>query len=188
MPLYNHNSYSNAVYNFTPPTRALIGESFPVLHIASNNAIMPTAGRLEFIRIRVPVSSSVTNITGFISTAGATLTAGQCFASLFTGAGVLVGTTADQSGAWVSGGTKTMALASGPFSITAGDYYVGMWYNGTTAPTWRVGTNSNTTLTNLGVAAPNLLAGTADTGLTTTPPSPMGAQTGGATLWWMALS
>jgi len=124
-----------------------------------------------------------------VTTAGNTLTSGQCFASLFSPAKALLGSTADQSTPWVSTGIKTMAIAGGAQNLPAGDYYVGFWYNGTTGPTFlRTAPVAGASSLNSGLATPNLLWGTADTGLTTTAPNPMGAQTAAGNPWWVALS
>jgi hypothetical protein len=81
-----------------------------------------------------------------------------------------------------------MAIVGGAQSLAAGDYIVGFWYNGTTSPTWARVSAASTALINIGVSTPNLLCGFADTGLTTTAPAPMAAQTGAGGYWWVALS
>lgn len=43
-------------------------------------------------------------------------------------------------------------------------------------------------MTNVGLSSPNLESATANTGLTTAPPNPFGAQTSAATTNWVALS
>ena len=183
MPLYpNTQSYFLQV-----PEHGLLGASASPWN-TSSSTIMGVAGRLELSRLRLPFPSSVTNIVMTVTTAGGTLTSGQCFAALYTGAGALVGVTATQHTAWESTGAKTMALASGPFACAAGLYYVGYWYNGTTAPTFRTAVTVTASHVNLGFSAPNLLAGTADTGLTTTAPATFGAQTSGGSAWWVGLS
>jgi hypothetical protein len=147
-----------------------------------------TQGRLEFTRVHLPMASSVTNIAMLIQTGGGTLTSGQCFAALYTAARALVAVTADQSTAWLSPGLVTMPLAGGPYPLAAGDYYIAFWYRGTTAPTFDRQGNVNATLCNVTLASPNLRMGSADTGLTTTAPGPMGVQTVQQVAWWAALS
>lgn len=186
MPLYKAKFDLYARFSFVAADRSFLAESYPALY-TSTNFTPATAGRLEFTKIKLPVASVVTSIQSFVITAGSTLTAGQCFAALYTGAGALLAQTADQSGTWNSTGTKVMALAGGAQTLAAGSYYIGYWYNGTTAPTWPRSTNIAAALTNQGFSAPNLLAGNADTGLTTTAPSTMGAQTTTATFIWAAL-
>jgi len=159
--------------------------------LANNATLQSTvaaAGVLTFARVPMPKATRVTNLILMLTSVGATLTAGQCFAALYTAAGTRVGVTADQSSAWATGtGAKVMALATPYDPPDASDLYVAWWYNGTTAPTWgRSAQQSGAS--NPGLSAPNLRFGTADTGLTTTAPSPMGAQTGINTTWWAALS
>ena len=149
--------------------------------------IWPTSGTLNFARVLV-TSPLVTNILFHFTVAGATLTAGQCFAGLYTSAGVLIGTTADQAAAWVTGGLKTMALTVAQATTIDTFYYVAWYAVGTTMPTQTRLINSSSVITNVGLAAPNLRFGIADTGLTTALPDPMGTQTGGATAWWVGLS
>lgn len=162
-------------------------ESFPG-YVAQGSTIPGTAGRVEFVKLKLLTPASVTNIVMHVVTAGSTLTSGQCFAALYTGAGSLVGVTADQAVAWASGGFKTMALASGPFAMAAGYCFVAFWHNGTTAPAWARGANLNSGLINGTLATPNFFAGTADTSITTTAPPTLGAQTAAAAMWWAGLT
>jgi hypothetical protein len=81
-----------------------------------------------------------------------------------------------------------MALSGGPYSVAPGNYFVGFWYNGTTSPAWGRGGGVSSVMANAGVSSPNLFFGSANTGLTTTAPNPMGAQTAQANAWWVALS
>lgn len=172
---------------WAPNERSLIAETGPSTQ-AAGSTIMPTAGRVELAKIRIPVNSSITNILMAVTTGGGTLTAGQCFAALYNPAGTLVGVSADQAAGWQSTGLKTMALASGPFACVAGNYFVGFWYNGTTAPTWMRFANTSAGGLNAGLASPNFLFSSADTSITTTAPPTLGAQTSQATSWWCALS
>lgn len=81
-----------------------------------------------------------------------------------------------------------MPLAGGPYAVDAGDLYVGAWYNGTTGPSIARNGTVNATLTNVGLSAPNLVAASADTGLTTAAPSSLAAQTAVVYEFWWALS
>lgn len=168
--------------------RGWVAENMPI--DSALNATTPTvAGRMEFAKVRLPVNATITNILLGMSTVGSGLTAGQCFANLYTAAGVKIASTADQATNWASGvGVKTMVLAGGPYVRTAGDYYVTWWYNGTTSPTWLRSSSQGSGFINAGFSAPNLLWGSADTALTTTAPTNMGTQTGQGTAWWVGLS
>jgi hypothetical protein len=168
--------------------RGWVAENMPI--DSALNATTPTvAGRMEFAKVRLPVDATITNVLLGMSAVGSGLTAGQCFANLYTGAGVKIASTADQASNWASGvGVKAMALAGGPYARTAGDYYVTWWYNGTTSPTWLRSSGQGSGFINAGFSAPNLLWGSADTGLTTTAPANMGTQTGQGSAFYAGLS
>ncbi len=159
--------------------------------IVNSQTVLSTAGRSEFARLHLPVAAPVTNVLLYVGTAGATLTAGQCFAALHGPTGTLIGQTADQAAAWASTGVKTMALAGGPYALAAADYIVEFWFNGTTGPAIgrAVGGGvGNAAFLNVGLASPSLRCGTANTGLTTTAPGTLGTQTASTNPWWVALS
>lgn len=158
------------------------------LQLLTGGSVMPTAGLVGLRRIRRVPASSVTNIVTYVTVAGATLTAGQCFAALYTSAGALVAQSADQATAWASAGVKTMALAGGPYSLAAGDYYVGVWFNGTTGPTFARSGAVNANLTNAGLTAGSFEAASANSSVTTTAPATLGTQTSTLLEWWFALS
>lgn len=81
-----------------------------------------------------------------IGTAGATLTAGQCLAGLYTAAGARVGVTADMTTTWTTAGNKAMALTA-PYEAAPGKYYVAFLFNGTTSPTFACGSTLGATFT-----------------------------------------
>lgn len=140
------------------------------------------AGTIFPCRLYTYVPIRVTNLHIAITTAGATLTAGQNKAAIFDAAGNLLGTTVDQATAWQSTGFKTMALTA-PVDVPAGFFDVGHWYNGTTAPTLMRGNAS--VFANLGLVGASLRFASANTGLTTTAPATLGAKSStGTSLWW----
>lgn len=157
--------------------------------MANGSTVMPTAGLLQLARVPMPVARRVTNIHMCCTVVGSTLTAGQCFAALFTAAGALVGTTDDQAAAWATGAVmKTMVLATPYDPPAAGDLYVGFWFNGTTGPAWARCAQQSGNMSNPNLSAPNFRFATADTGRTTTAPATIGTQTGINTTTWVALS
>lgn len=170
-----------------PADRNFVAWNMPY-YGAPNTGGLTTAGTLFLIRIRRVPATNVSNIVMNQGTAGSGLTAGQCFAALFTSAGALIASTADQAAAWAGAGPRTMALVGGPYALSAADYYVGLFYNGTTGPAFLRAGSSSGTITNIGLAAPNLDFATADTGLTTAMPSTFGAQTAFAAQYFVALS
>lgn len=180
-------AHTRSRVNFFANDRGYIAESQPI-NYCNANTVMSTAGRMEFVKIRVSFASSVASIVMQLVTNGATLTSGQCFAALYSPARALVGVTADQAAAWVGGAGKlTMALTGGPFAVSAGDHFVGFWFNGTTGPAFARSCNFSSGSTNGTLAAPNFLVGSADTGLTTTAPGTMGTQSANAPFWYAAL-
>jgi hypothetical protein len=157
-------------------------------YVLNGGTALPTAGTVYLRRLRRVPAGSVTSIVTYLSAGGSALTAGQCFAALYTSAGALVAQSVDQAAAWATGGMKTMNLSGGPFPIAAGDYYVGVWFNGTTGPSVGRSGSVTATLTNTGLAAPNLEAASADTSVTTLAPAPLGSQTSILFEWWFALA
>lgn len=183
----------NTVYSdpTVPADRGFVAWNTPP-QVAASSALLSLAGAagvLHLVRIRRVPATTITNLLIMVATAGSGLTAGQCFGALYTAAGALVAQTVDQAAAWASLGLKTMALSS-PQAVAAGDYYVGLWYNGTTAPAVvRSNASINGVTTNAGLAAPNFeVCVTNDTGLTTTAPATFGTQTAQSLYWWAGLS
>lgn len=151
---------------------------------------LATAGTVYTFGVPLRQAATVTNIVVALIANGGTLTSGQCFGALYTGAaGSLVGQTADQSAAWGAGATKlvTMALAGGPFAVAAGIVQVALWFNGTTGPSF-FKTASNAALANAGLATSLSRYGTANTSVTTTAPGTLGTISAASNGYWVALS
>lgn len=174
---------------FTPADHNLITWAFdPGTSITSGPASGTSpniAGTVNLIELIIPSAATVTNIIMMLSTAGATLTAGQCFAALYDSSGNLLGQTADQATNWTTTGTKTMALTT-PVAVSAGKVYVAVWANGTTLPLF--GRGDNNSVVNAGLSSATARFATANTGVTTTAPNPLGAKTISSTAYWAALS
>lgn len=157
---------------------------------AQGGTILPTAGRLEVVRVRA-TGPLITNINLHVTVAGSTLTANQCLAALFTDAGTLLSATGNQATAWQSTGMKTMVLSAAQ-AVTPGQFYrIGFYANGTTLPTFARGAAVGAVgsdLINYGLSAPGLRFSTANTGLTTAMPGTLGAQTAAPVAWWAGLS
>lgn len=170
-----------------PADHNLLGWTFDPAEVQAGT-IMPTAGLLQLARVKV-FGTLVTNILIHLTTGGTTLTAGQCFAALFSPTGTLLSATADQSTAWGSGGLKSMALTA-PQVVGWGSWpYVGLFANTAgTMPTLSRGLNSSSAILNAGLAAPNFRYASADAALTTAMPASFSAQTGTATAFWVGLS
>lgn len=172
-----------------PGDHNLSGWSFPPEEV-QGGTIVPTAGLLQVVRVRA-MSSIATNLLMYVTTAGATLTANQCLAALFTDAGALLGAGAvsgNQATAWQSTGLKTMALTVAQAVTPYAWYRVGFYANGSTLPTFARGAAvAAGAALNAGLSS-SLRWSTADSGLTTAMPSTLGAQTTIGTAWWAAIS
>jgi parallel beta-helix repeat protein len=173
---------------WNPSDQGLVTWTMDVM-VATANSILPAQGTLYLVRVHVPVAASVRNIMAAITNAGSGLRSGQCFAGVWNASsGARAGVTADQSAGWATTGVKTMALSGGAVSLTAGDYYIGLYANGTTLPNFARGNNQiGGAFANAGMSG-NFRVATANTGLTTTPPATLGTLTSANTAWWLALS
>lgn len=148
-----------------------------------------TSGVLYLARIKLPENSTVTNLIASVTTGGATLTSGQNFGALYTSTGTRIAITADQSASWTGAGAKTMALASGPYTLTAGTYYAALLANGTTPPTFLRGHGVSTSTLNIGLTSTAGRSLTSGTGQTTPPASvTLGSASLDFKAWWFALS
>jgi hypothetical protein len=154
---------------------------------AAAGTIIGNAGTLYAIKIKVPATCLISNIVMEVSTAGATLTAGQNFAALYSGAKALLSATADQTVPWATTGLKTMALSAAQ-TVSQGYVYACLWTNGSTLPTFTRATALNSPQPNAGLSAANSRWSTADTGLTTTGPATIGTQTAASASYWVAFS
>lgn len=182
--------FSGSVAPMLPEDHSLIGWSCPLDYARDVSALTVEvgAGNLRLSAIRRVPAATITNLHVCVTGAGATLTSGQCLAALYTRAGALLGVTATQHTAWQSTGIKTMALTA-PVAVPAGDYYVGFWYNGTTAPNFsRSGLGGVTAQATFGQVSGNYSAANADSGLTTTAPATLGTQAQSLLHWWVAVS
>lgn len=174
---------------FTAGDRGFLSESTQ-LDAASGTYTLPTAGLVHLSKLHLPNPATITNLVTYVTTAGATLTASQCFAALYTAGGVKVGITGNQATLWATAGLQTMPLAV-PYVATAGDYYIALWFNGTTGPT--LGTTGNNTIAafvNAGFATAASVAATADASITTAASAvaTLGTKTAIAKRLWVAVS
>lgn len=153
--------------------------------MGASGTILATAGTVNFARIHIPFGGPISNIWVLLTSAGTTLTASQCFAGLYNTAGTLLASTADQSTAWGTSGTKSMALTGAPITVTPADYLVGFFANGTILPTFlrAVSQNANINLSNA-----NSRFGTASAGNTTVMPSAIGTLAAASNAWWVGLN
>lgn len=147
---------------------------------------IPAAGTLNVVKLKLSRPTLVTAIVMLLGAPGATLTAGQNFAVLFDETGAQVGVTADQATAWAGAtGGKDMPLVT-PVVVNGPFCRVGFYSNGGTQPSFRLSAVvASAPNVNLATAASRF--GTANTGLTTTPPATLGTITAAANPWWVGL-
>lgn len=178
---------SPLAYNWSPPDHGYLAWTTDPADCPGGSTGLG-AGVLHLGKLHLPVTQPVTNLITAVGTAGATLTAGQCFAGLWRADGVFVAVTGDLSSAWTATGVKTSALAGGPIVLAPGDYYAGWWANGTTIPSMVRKSSALGSVANAGLGAAALRACTSNTGLTTTPPGTLGVQAASSSLFFFALS
>jgi hypothetical protein len=184
---------TNARYNFIaqrngaigPADHGLLAWSFDPIFVSSGAAL--TSGATRVTLLHLPRPATVTNIHAVVSGAGSGLTAGQSFAALYGVNNTLLGITADQSVAWTSTGEKVMPLTTPYVASSAGLMKVVLWSVGSSPPSF-VRELGNALTANFGMSAPPYRAATADTGLTTTAPDPLGTQTATVTMTLVGLS
>jgi hypothetical protein len=179
-----------------PSLQSLIAASFDPVY-ASGTYKLATAGVLYKARVPVKSESKLSNILLWLATKGATLTASQCFAGVFAEGtrSLLAQVTAAETIAKMEGANgslQTLPLEK-PVVVGPGYVDVGVFYNGTTAPTFGAGAAQGVTgaaaLINAGSSGKGLRFAEANTGLTTALPNPMSeTQTAVAAPIWVGLS
>jgi hypothetical protein len=171
---------------FSPEDHGFLGWTFDPMFAQSST--VGTAGTLYINKVKLPGPAQITNLHLFVGTAGATLTASQCYALLYSPAGVLLGQTAAQNTAWTTTGLKTMALTASA-RVQNNFCYVGFYSNGTTQPAFLRGAAVNTAASNMNLATPSMRFASVNTGLTTTIPNPFQTtQTATINAYWAAVS
>ena len=135
---------------------------------ANVNQSTHTAGVLYGSRIEVRERTLAAAVVLFCTTAGSTLTAGECFVGLQDAAGDLVAESADQAAAWASTGVKTATLVGGPYQIDPGTYRVVLVANGSTPPRFAAASLFSVGV-NAGLSAAETRHGSQLTGLTALP-------------------
>lgn len=168
-------SWAQALAGASPGAAGLnrmVGYTFDPTFATAGNAI-GAAGVLFLSKVILLGGGSISKVWFHLTTAGTSLTSGQCFMVIYDAAGNLLGQTPDMS-AQLGGATGQMsvALTAATVSLAAGaEVNVGILWNGTgTAPALR-GMNG-TGFANIGIsAAIDSRNATAGTGLTAVPSS-----------------
>lgn len=124
-PLYGQNG-----------TTGCVAATYDRAYVQSNATLStPASGTLRLYAIQLPAGLSISNISFWSGTTGATVPTHQWF-GLFDNTRTPVAKTADDAGtAWAATAKKTLAVTGGPFVTTyAGLYYVGILITATTLP------------------------------------------------------
>jgi hypothetical protein len=174
----------------TPYDHNLIAWSFDPAASDRSAGVALTSGRAHVTLLYVPVATTITNIRMYVFTAGTSITAGQSFAAIYEADGDLLRASADQSTAFATTGDKVIPLSS-PYVLAAPGYIkVIVWsvFSGTAPAFMRSSGSVAGAANNIGMADPLMRAAVANTGLTTTAPSTLGAQTASASIAWVGLS
>jgi hypothetical protein len=151
-----------------PADQLFLAWGYDSEHASSTNIL--TSGTVYLHKLWLPAGSTVTSLGWTITTAGATLTAGQSLMGFYNAAGTRLAVTADQSGNWTSTGFKNPAITA-PLAITTSDYYyVAILSVGTTPPTGASSPGLQTTY-NAGVTGADLRHAVGATAQTTLPAS-----------------
>ncbi|MET9360383.1 hypothetical protein ABZX93_05690 [Streptomyces sp. NPDC006632] len=123
---------------------------------SSSSGTSLTAGYVYLVQVILRSAATISKIAAVLGTAGATLTANQCLAGLYSSSGTRLAVTGDQATAWTTTGYKAMSLTSA-YSAAAGKYFVALVVNGTTPPTVACGSTygANFTPGNANLTASN---------------------------------
>lgn len=152
------------------------------------NSQILTSGTLIMIGVMVRAQANVSNVNIVVSTAGATLTAGQNLVGIYDSAGTKVAESASQEANWTSTGHKQIALTGGPFLLSPGMYYVAILSNGTTPISIPRETSLASNIINLNLSVANARVASL-AGQTTLPASiTLGTRTFDTNSYWAAIS
>ncbi len=152
--------------------------------LISSGTNAPAAGTLQVQKVRLPAGT----ITNLHVRATNTQAVTGAYMGIWAGtaAGALLAQSANQNALFGSITTKTIPLVT-PLVVTAGVYYIGLWFTGTpcTIATLAGGTTAPGQGL-LGATVPR--SGTADTGLTSTFPLTLGTITATTNYHWFGAS
>ena len=164
----------------------LISWNIPIGALSGSSG--PTSGTVVTAKLFLRQPATVSNVCIAIGAAGVTLTAGQNFAGIYNTAGLLLGTTADQSAVWNSAGFKQMALTA-PVALAAGAYYVAILSNAATPPTLARGGTITASVANANLTATDAAWATGPAAQTTLPASiTMASRTLSSLTTWVGVS
>ena len=171
-----------AVTQWYPIDQGLISWAYDP-SLISGTFTLATGGTVYTTNLKVN-TATITNVAYHITTAGATLTAGQNFVGVYQNGALLnASVPAATITQWGSTGYTVTPLAA-PVNVVNGIITVAFVFNGTTGPTLgTAGVKGNN-----GLAAASSRYGTANTGVTTALPSTLGTVSALAQTPWVAVS
>lgn len=146
------------------------------------NTSLPTSGVLNLVRLPIAKASTITRVYLNVSVAASGATAS--YAALYTSAGALLAQSNDQSANLGTTGVKTYTFT--PTDVAAGYIYVAFWTVATTTMP-SLSRAGSAGFVNNKLTTSTYRYATADTGLTATAPSTLGAKTSGAVSYWLAV-
>jgi hypothetical protein len=155
----------------------------------SSNQFQGGGGTGYGTQFEVRSTVTISTLYMLLSTAGGTLTSGECYAGIYSSTGTQLGTTADQSSAWEGGtGLQTMTLtaySAGSLTLQPGKYWACYFAVGTTQPKFMGGPGSPYFgAVNCGFTGANSRAATLFTGATTALPGTCTFTAGGGLIWF----
>jgi hypothetical protein len=107
--------------------------NFDIINGTANTVCAP--GNLCKLRVRLLQDSDVDGMALYVTTAGASLTAGQNFGAIYDRATrTLIAQTVDQTTAFMTVGFAKMLWQGGTRRLTKGEYLAAFWCRGTTGP------------------------------------------------------
>lgn len=160
----------------SPADHGLIAWNFAPYNVRASDKIAMTAGTLYLAKIPIPAAATIAKVGFYVAQAGTSLTTGQNFAALYNAAGSLLSATADLTTTFGTAGGYLVPLTTSQ-PVTAGYVYVGIYFNGTGTALAAGAGDAPTGLLNFNLTNAASLYATANTGLTTAPPSTLGTLT-----------
>jgi len=117
----------------------------------SNTTKTITAGQIQFVRLKIPAASTLSNIIVSISNTASGLS--NAYLALYQ-SNALLTQSADQSSAWSTGaGLRTVAIT--PQAVSAGEVIIALWVGaGSTLPIFHAASTASGALVNAGFATP----------------------------------
>lgn len=155
-------TWQNIDVGLSTQTNDLLSMTWDPTQVVLTGTALAAAATIYLARVPLPYSVSVTNVIAYCTAVGSsTVTNG--YLGLYSSAGTLIGSSANQTTNWASGGggvgLNTLPLAGGPFTcspVGANDFLWVAFYCGAlggTAPSFHRAPAATATLINAGCTA-----------------------------------